>query len=123
VSKRTAQREAIRTAIESAGRPLSPQEVLERAQRAVPGLGIATVYRALSSGADEGWLKPVQLATGPTRYERAGLHHHHHFRCRVCDRVYDLEGCPGNLKALLPPGFTIEEHEITLYGRCAKCTG
>jgi Fe2+ or Zn2+ uptake regulation protein len=22
----------------------------------------------------------------------------------------------------VPPGFTLEEHEVILYGRCAKCT-
>jgi Fur family ferric uptake transcriptional regulator len=121
MARRTEQREAIRTAIEKAGRPLSPQEVLERAQKHVPGLGIATVYRALSTGAEEGWLKPVELANGPTRYEKAGLHHHHHFRCRSCDKVYDLDGCPGDLKKLLPRGFTLEDHDIVLYGRCRHC--
>ena len=43
MSRKTPQREAIREAIEAADRPLSPQEILELAQRAVPQLGIATV--------------------------------------------------------------------------------
>jgi Fe2+ or Zn2+ uptake regulation protein len=24
---------------------------------------------------------------------------------------------------MLPPGFTLETHEVTLYGRCASCPG
>jgi len=28
----------------------------------------------------------------------------------------------GGLGGLLPPGFTLEEHEVILYGRCAECT-
>ncbi len=121
MSRNTAQREAIRSAIESAGRPLAPQEVLDAASSAAPGLGIATVYRALSAGVEGGWLQPVEMATGPTRYELAHLGHHHHFRCNVCDRVFDLDGCPGNLKMLLPPGFELDDHDIVLHGRCADC--
>jgi Fe2+ or Zn2+ uptake regulation protein len=26
------------------------------------------------------------------------------------------------LGGLVPPGFTLEEHEVILYGRCAECT-
>ncbi len=121
MSRSTQQRTAIRAAIEAAGRPLSPNEVLDAASVEVPGLGIATVYRALSAGQEEGWLKAVELATGPTRYEVANLGHHHHFRCNVCDRVFDLKGCPGNLKGLLPMGFELDDHDIVLHGRCADC--
>ncbi|MEM1098543.1 MAG: transcriptional repressor [Planctomycetota bacterium] len=121
MSRTTQQRTAIRTAIEASDGPLTPQEVLAAATRTVPGLGIATVYRALSAGVDEGWLQTVHLPTGPARYELAELGHHHHFRCTACDRVFDLEGCPGNLKDLLPPGFELEHHDITLHGKCADC--
>lgn len=121
MSRTTQQRTAIRAAIESAGRPLTPQETLDAASAEVPGLGIATVYRALSAGVDEGWLKAVEFATGPTRYELADLQHHHHFRCEVCDKVYDLHGCPGNLQRLLPEGFTLSDHDIVLHGTCDRC--
>jgi Fur family ferric uptake transcriptional regulator len=121
MSRTTTQRTAIRAAIEAAGRPLSPQEVLDAASTDAPGLGIATVYRALSSGVAEGWLQAVELPTGPTRYEPAHLKHHHHFRCQTCDRVFDLKGCPGNLRKMLPPGFVLDDHDIVLHGKCAEC--
>ena len=47
--------------------------------------------------------------------------HHHHFHCRICDRFYDVEGCPGGLSSMLPEGFELESHELTLLGRCAAC--
>ena len=55
------------------------------------------------------------------RYEIARRGHHHHFRCDVCQRVFDVHECPGDLAGLAPPGFSVARHEITLYGRCSDC--
>ncbi|MEO0513916.1 MAG: transcriptional repressor [Planctomycetota bacterium] len=119
--RNTTQRTAVRDAIETADRPLSPQEILELAQADQPGLGIATVYRTVKTGTEEGWLTPVDLPNGPTRYEPAGKRHHHHFECTSCNAVFDVDGCPGNLKPLVPAGAELTGHEIILYGRCATC--
>jgi Fur family transcriptional regulator, ferric uptake regulator len=121
VERDTQQRRAIRAAIEEADRPLTPQEVLEAARSQSPGLGIATVYRTLKGGVEGGWLKQVDLPGEAPRYEPTGKQHHHHFHCRRCDRVYEIEGCPEGLRGLTPPGFSLEEHEVVLYGRCAEC--
>jgi Fur family ferric uptake transcriptional regulator len=121
MARDTAQRRAIRRAITDSARPLAPQEILERAQRAVPGLGIATVYRQIRSLLSEGWLRPVELPGAPCRYEREGKGHHHHFHCRSCDRVFEVDACLGELRRLAPPGFHLEAHEIILYGRCERC--
>lgn len=118
-TRSTSQRRAIRQAIEDAGRPLDANEVLTAAEH--KGLGLATVYRALKLGVEEGWLTPVELPNAPTRYEMAGKQHHHHFECRECQRVFEVHGCPGNLKPLLPDGFTLEDHEVILYGLCSEC--
>ncbi len=122
MSRRTAQRDAIRAAFEAAGRPLKPDEVLALAQDAVPGLGAATVYRNLRRLTDDGWLRAVNLPGEATQlYERADLAHHHHFHCETCDRVYDVHVCPGDLSHLAPAGFRVAAHELVLYGSCAAC--
>jgi Fur family transcriptional regulator, ferric uptake regulator len=117
----TRQRKAIRKAVVEAGHPLSPRELHEAASTYVEGLGIATVYRNLNTLVEEGWLVPVELPGEPPRYERAGKDHHHHFHCRKCDRVYEVEGCPGNLRSVTPDGFELERHEFVLYGVCLSC--
>lgn len=117
----TSQRRAILQAVQESKRPLSPQEILERAQTSVPTLGIATVYRAMKSLEEASEVAAVDLPGEGRRYERAGMKHHHHFSCRGCGKVYDLEGCPGNMDRLVPPGFQLETHEILLYGLCAAC--
>ncbi|MEM1355567.1 MAG: transcriptional repressor [Planctomycetota bacterium] len=119
--RNTSQRRAIRESIELADRPLDANEVRNAASAAVDNLGIATVYRTLKLGVEEGWLRPVELPNAPTRYEKADKAHHHHFECRACHRVYDVPGCPGNLTPLVPEGFALEDHEIILYGLCKDC--
>lgn len=121
MERSTRQRRAIREVFLEAGRPLSPQEVLELARRKVPSLGLATVYRTLKGLLEEGFLTPVALPGEPSRYEPAGQGHHHHFLCRLCGRVYELSGCDLTLEGHLPPGFLAEEHEVTVFGRCPEC--
>ena len=121
MERNTRQRSAIRDAIAQADRPLLPQEVLDAAQQAVPGLGITTVYRNLKALVEEGKLQAVNLPGENPRFELMGQHHHHHFQCRKCERVFDVHACPGNLSGLAPQGFTVEDHDLTLYGRCKDC--
>lgn len=121
MERNTRQRDAIRRVFEETPRPLGPTEILEAARSRVSGLGIATVYRTVNALVETGWLVPVELPGEPSRYERSGSAHHHHFRCRGCDRVFEIHGCPGDLRELAPPGFELEGHDVTLYGRCALC--
>jgi hypothetical protein len=37
---------------------------------------------------------------------------------KTCRQVYDVPGCPGDLRRLAPRGFTVEHHDVTLCGRC-----
>lgn len=123
MQRKTRQRSAIRRAFEHAARPMGPTEILEAAQEELPSLGIATVYRSIKDLVEEGWLKVVDLPGTPSRYEVAGKGHHHHFHCQACDKVYEVEDCPGSLHHLTPEGFELEAHEIILYGTCSSCVG
>lgn len=123
MERNTRQREAIEAVMARTQRPLEPAEVLAKAKKSVPRLGIATVYRALKTLVEEGKLKRVELPGQITRYERTGLAHHHHFHCRGCGKVFDIPGCPDGLRRLTPRGFKLEGHEVMLYGTCPDCRG
>lgn len=123
IQRNTHQRDSIRDVLELADRPLSPVEILDGAQRRVPRLGMATVYRTVKELVESRWLRPVELPGEPARYELAEKAHHHHFHCRQCNRVFDIPGCPGDLRPLLPSGFELQDHEVVLYGKCDKCSG
>lgn len=121
MERRTKQRDAIVAALREADRPLSPQEMLSLAAPRAPGIGIATIYRAIKSMVSEKLLVPVDIPGEPPRHELAGKSHHHHFHCRKCDRVFEMKGCPGPLKKLAPAGFFVQGHELLLYGLCSAC--
>ena len=117
----TRQRNAIRAAVESAGRPLSPAELYAAVRARLPRIGIATVYRAIRDLVAAGWLRRVEVPGEPARYERSGKPHHHHFLCRNCDSLWEVPACPTGIEQLAPTGFVTEDHEITLYGLCGEC--
>ena len=117
----TRQRDAISAAIQAAKRPLSPQEVLDAARGTVRALGLATVYRNLKRLVADGTVQVINLPGESPRYEVRESAHHHHFQCTTCRRVYDIPGCPGNLRGMVPRGFRVEHHDVTLYGRCSDC--
>ena len=119
--RNTQQRKKIREVFEKAGRPLNVEEVHSLVREIIPGLGIATVYRAINDLVEEEWLKPVELPGRNNSYELSHLGHHHHFICNECDKVYDLHGCPGQMKDLVPEGFKAKAHDITIYGVCSDC--
>ncbi len=121
MQRETRQRRTIRRILEEAGHPLSPKEVLDAAQHTVKGLGIATVYRNLRTLQDDGWIAVVEVPGDSPRYEVAGKDHHHHFLCRDCDKLFEVDGCPGNVRAVTPEGFELEGHDFLLYGLCRSC--
>ena len=125
MKRRSRKHDLILETLSSSVGPMSANELWERlradSSEVGSGIGIATVYRSLRRGVDEGELVAVELESGSVRYEPANLDHHHHFLCSDCRRAFDLEGCVRQLENLLPAGFEMEKHEIVLYGRCAEC--
>lgn len=124
MARRTHQRRAILRVLNDAAGPLTPQEIHREASAVQEGLGLATVYRNLGRLEDEGRIVAVHLPEDGTRYEPAGRGHHHHFRCRECEGVFELDAdCPVSLppELTLPGGFLVQDHALTLYGRCPEC--
>jgi Fur family ferric uptake transcriptional regulator len=123
--KPTRRREAVLAALVGALGPLKVSEVHAAAGVKVPGLGIATVYRALNHLLECGRLKEVTLPDGEARYELNREGHHHHFHCRSCQRTWCQDFCPVGLPdgASLPSGFLVESHDLVMYGLCRACAG
>ena len=121
MDRNTNQRRAICRVLEEHGGPLGPSEIYAAAKHQAPGLGIATVYRTIRRLLDENYLATVELPGEAPRYELAGKDHHHHFRCRECHRVYDVNGCSDVFRSLLPKGFHLDGHELFLFGLCETC--
>jgi len=128
MERQTRQRSAVLGALTGSGQTLTPQEICHLAQRGVPRLSLSTVYRQLKQLLEAGEVVPADLPGQPTRYEAVcelahgrADHHHHHFHCDACDRVYPIHTCPGPMEDLVPRGFQVQRHDLTLHGRCAEC--
>jgi len=122
--RQTKQLQAIRDAFETAGRPLAIEELHELAARTIESIGLRTIYRAVRRLQEDGVITNVPVPGNADRYELSSIaaKHHHHFHCTACDKFFDIHGCPGGLNKLVPEGFKLENHELTLSGLCAACT-
>ena len=118
---KTQQRSSILRVLDNLDRPVTPQELLKAASSTSPGLGLATVYRALKRLVETGKVRKIEVAGVPPHYEMEGDKHHHFFVCEDCRRMLELDGCPGGFKKLLPPGFRMNSHEVIIYGLCRDC--
>jgi len=119
--RNTRQKRAIQAVLATAEAPLSVRDILLAARRDVPSLSQGTVYRVLKALTAKGRVAIVQLPGEVPLYEVAGKSHHHFFRCRKCDHMYEIEGCSKVLRHLVPDEFQLEDHEIFLFGLCPVC--
>jgi len=124
IPRNTRQKRAVRRALDEARRPLSPGEVHSAVIRQISSISLATVYRIIRSLLEDGELVSVPLPGAPDRYETriCADHHHHHFHCDGCERVYDIPGCGLKVDTTLPTDFSMTRHEVVLYGLCASCS-
>lgn len=122
----TPARMAIVEATLDAGSPVSAEQVAAALKRAKVPANITTVYRELEFLRERGVLAPVTFADGVQRYESAGLGHHHHLVCVGCDAIQDIALPHDELHAAehqieKTHGFSVLQHALEFYGRCAKC--
>ena len=88
--RKTQQREVIKGIIFGCNRALSVNEIYDEALKSHPTMGISTVYRTLKSLLESAEIITVDIGGEAPRYEMANLAHHHHFKCRSCDKVFLL---------------------------------
>ncbi len=117
----TNQKNAILNVLKDAQMPMGVSAILSAGQKVVPSLSQATVYRVLKSMIEKGIADVVQLPGSAPLYEMSGKAHHHFFRCRLCEKMFEIAGCDRFLHKLTPKGFALEEHEMFLFGLCAAC--
>jgi Fur family peroxide stress response transcriptional regulator len=89
----------------------------------MPSLSAASVYRILDSLEREGLVRRVGTTDGVARYD-ANLERHQHLVCRKCGRMTDFHAPQLRGIQLAPravPGFVVEELDVRILGRCARC--
>lgn len=103
---------------------LGPMEILSRARRLYPKVGLTTVYRTMELLADLGLARRVHTEDGCHSYALHGVDHGHYLICRSCHQVVEFEGCDLSLiirTVAEHTGFVIQDHWLELFGLCPNC--
>lgn len=123
-SRMSAQRAAIATAVQAMQRAFTAEELHRAVTADEPGIGLATVYRAISAMQSSGSLVSVGERDGSVLLALCARHdHHHHLVCNECGAVVAID-CPiddATVRAAARSGHLVTDHHIVLYGICADC--
>ena len=119
----TPQRLVILRILHESGGHLSPLEICERAQQAMPGLTEPTVYRTLNFLCEQGLALAAYMGSGQLVYEN-GERIHHHLICRQCGATHEIDHAM--LGALYQQfqehtGYQIDRVHVTFFGLCPGC--
>lgn len=120
----TRPRRAVLDVMAASSDTLDPMEILSRARRLYPKVGLTTVYRTMELLADLGLVRRVHTEDGCHSYALHGLDHGHYLICRGCNQVVEFEGC--DLSPIIGTvaertGFAIQDHWLELFGLCPDC--
>ena len=101
-------------------------ELVEDARLRNPGIGRATIFRALDLFASLGLVERVDLPGGEHAYVACESAHHHHAICTGCGRSLDVDDA--GLSEVLSrigarSGFAVTTHRLEIFGLCAMCQG
>jgi len=93
-------------------------------RNSAPDVSRQSVYNSLHVLTAVGLLRRIQPAGSVARYETRVLDNHHHVVCRSCGVIADVDCAIGESPCLVPSddgGFTVDEAEVTYWGRCSTC--
>lgn len=85
-----------------------------------------TVYDVLNTLTEVGLLRRFQPSGSVARYETRVGDNHHHFVCRSCGAIADVDCAVGEAPCLIASGdlgFFVEESEVIFWGLCVACSG
>lgn len=120
----SAQRAVIATAAEEMRGAFTAEDLHRAVVAMEPGIGLATVYRAIAAMQSAGTLVPVGDREGSALLAVCVRHdHHHHLVCTECGAVVGVD-CPideATVRAAAHGGHLVTSHQIILYGLCSQC--
>jgi Fur family ferric uptake transcriptional regulator len=118
----TGPRVEVLAALEDLGGHRTADEVCDQLTVGSRPLPRSSAYNVLTSLAEAGLARTADAGPGPVLYE-AGQKWHHHFVCRSCRRVFDVE-CLVGAKPCLTAGTevgVVDEAQVIFRGTCTAC--
>lgn len=116
----TIQRLAVLACLEKSKKHPTADQVLTSVHQSFPTVSRATVYNTLEALTHAGLILQITVDPAVARYD-ANLGPHAHFRCRVCNTVYDIGMDEAFDLDSHVEGHHIEAVHTYAYGVCEKC--
>jgi Fe2+ or Zn2+ uptake regulation protein len=119
----TSQRLVLHRSLRALGRHARAEEVLHAAAPSLPGLALPTVYATLDLFVRLGVARRVDGAGNAVLYDPR-TDRHHHFACRSCGRVLDVDAALDEddlAGAARAAGLLVDDVDVTLRGLCGDC--
>lgn len=96
------------------------EEIYEALAGKYPTFSKATVYNTVQVLKEAGIILELTIKKEKPHYD-ARIEHHHHFLCRRCHRIYDVDADGPWKKGEHVDGHRIEMARTYLHGLCASC--
>jgi Fur family ferric uptake transcriptional regulator len=107
-----------------AGKHMTAEQVEFAARERVGAISTQAVYDVLAALTRGGFLRRIEPAGSPARYETRVDDNHHHLVCRSCGAISDVDCVIGDPPCVTPAdagGFVVDEAEVTFWGLCPDC--
>ncbi len=100
----------------------STDDIFEKAEKKLPGLSRATVYRVIKDLKEKGSV--IEIPCNVSRYD-ADTSSHAHFICDKCNGIFDIfedvcKNC-NVIKSTKTKVGKINNYQIYFHGKCKKC--
>ena len=106
------------------GGHMTAEQVALAARERVGAVSTQAVYDVLGALTRGGFIRRIEPAGSPARYESRVGDNHHHVVCRSCGAIADVDCVIGGPPCVTPVDdgdFVIDEAEVTFWGVCPDC--
>ena len=116
----TAKQSLILSLVRSSCAHCTAEKVFEEARKEMPGIGLATVYRNLSSLAEEGVIRRIYVSGEPDRFDKT-VEDHDHAVCKLCGRMIDVD--VGDIKKQIEESLNTMDftYDLCIHDYCKNC--
>ena len=123
MQKKSKQREAIIKVLRNTSAHPSAEWIYEKVKKAIPNIGLATVYRNLRLLKEAGEVSEMHVFNDTARFD-GNTNVHYHFYCDGCGKILDLdEPIDTTIQARIArrTGLKVTRHQLELGGLCLDC--
>ncbi|MBO5199081.1 MAG: transcriptional repressor [Lachnospiraceae bacterium] len=124
VTKFSRQRESIKEYLMNTKEHPTADAIYAKVRETFPNISLGTVYRNLHFLVEHGEIIKLSCMDGSDHFD-ADLSPHHHFVCKCCSRILDLDMEPiEHINTLANAHFKgrIEGNVTYFYGICEECS-